>query len=309
MAGAAGGIAAAGAMEAASGVLSTYLSVHQSKMAQRRAIRAAERMAQNQIQWRAADARAAGLHPLAALGISPGDAATGIPTFDTSGIAQAGQAIGRGIRDYFEQDAQEVLLGTAREKLKQEQIQTRMMERQEEMSKHPVSATLSTLTGTQNALLGSGQFGAGMKFDVNSVSPGAVVVPNEVPAAEKMGLESGARPWNKAYFDSEGNLIQGPGMEGSMMQQANPGTWLGTALRGARRYSRRLYHSAEQLWNKDKSYKFFRKEVEQLPQLPAGWTYVYHPIEGRYQAVRRSSLKPYVRPRARKGKYQLDYVP
>lgn len=58
--------------------------------------------AQNSIQWRAADAQAAGLHPLAALGINPAQyAPQAIGGHDNSAmgnaLADAGQSIGRAV--------------------------------------------------------------------------------------------------------------------------------------------------------------------------------------------------------------------
>lgn len=65
----------------------------------RRAQENAEKMAQNSIQWRAEDAKAAGIHPLYAMGAStaPSSHQTSNQLGSTvaSGLSRAGQAIGR----------------------------------------------------------------------------------------------------------------------------------------------------------------------------------------------------------------------
>lgn len=54
--------------------------------------------AQNGIRWRVADARAAGLHPLAALGMSPSAASPSFQAGDTSFLHDFGQNIGRAVQ-------------------------------------------------------------------------------------------------------------------------------------------------------------------------------------------------------------------
>lgn len=68
--------------------------------------RRTKKLAQNQIQWRVKDAQQAGIHPLAALGMSPiGNAA--MPTGSVMGdaIQNAAGSIGQGVSDYGRQQA------------------------------------------------------------------------------------------------------------------------------------------------------------------------------------------------------------
>lgn len=73
-------------------IYSTYSSIKRQK----KAMKFAKKLAKNQIQWRVADAKKAGLHPLAALGISPASG-PGIPSADTSGYSEAGASLNRAL--------------------------------------------------------------------------------------------------------------------------------------------------------------------------------------------------------------------
>lgn len=57
----------------------------------------AKEFAQNQIQWRVADAKAAGLHPLAALGVSPIAAPASAVGADVSGLGQGLSEMGQNL--------------------------------------------------------------------------------------------------------------------------------------------------------------------------------------------------------------------
>lgn len=67
----------------------------------KRAWRRTKVLNQNQIQWRVNDAKAAGIHPLAALGMSPiGNAAPATGSVMGDALANAGQTIGSGVAAY-----------------------------------------------------------------------------------------------------------------------------------------------------------------------------------------------------------------
>lgn len=72
--------------------------------------------AQNGIQWKVADAKAAGIHPLYALGantVSYAPQSVGISTPDTSGFANAGQNLGRAIASTQTPDTNQQALNNA----------------------------------------------------------------------------------------------------------------------------------------------------------------------------------------------------
>lgn len=73
-----------------------------NKKVQKRVWRDTKKLAQNQLQWRVQDARAAGIHPLAALGLPPAGAGGAISGGGglAEGFSRAGESIGQGIAGY-----------------------------------------------------------------------------------------------------------------------------------------------------------------------------------------------------------------
>lgn len=80
--------------QAAGGVIGSIIDARNSAKVAKANIKYQREFAQHGVQWRAADAKAAGLHPLAALGMQ----ATGFnPVSAPTNFAEAGQNIGRAI--------------------------------------------------------------------------------------------------------------------------------------------------------------------------------------------------------------------
>lgn len=102
-----GSLAGAG-VSALGGVASSILSNKAAENVNLLNYKQAKEFAQNQIQWKVADAKKAGLHPLAALGMSPvmGPSATAVGDFSGlgAGLDQMGQNISRAIDAYQTQD-------------------------------------------------------------------------------------------------------------------------------------------------------------------------------------------------------------
>lgn len=81
----------------------------------------AKEFAQNQIQWKVADAKAAGLHPLAALGVSPYAAPASAVGGDTSGLGQGLSEMGQNLSRSI--DAMQSREDRIREQEKQDALQ------------------------------------------------------------------------------------------------------------------------------------------------------------------------------------------
>lgn len=87
-------IAAGAAAQVGGSIYSTYASTKRAK----KSLKFAKKMARKQIQWRVKDAKRAGLHPLAALGMTPASG-PGIMMPDYSGYAEAGAAINQALQN------------------------------------------------------------------------------------------------------------------------------------------------------------------------------------------------------------------
>lgn len=100
-------IAAAGISAAASLYAGAKNSSSNRKVAYEQ-IKQQERFAQQALQWRVADAKAAGLHPVYALGAQlPSYSPVSMPTDSYSGIADAGEHIARGIMSWADRHERE----------------------------------------------------------------------------------------------------------------------------------------------------------------------------------------------------------
>jgi hypothetical protein len=89
---------------AAATVIGGMLNYGSSSSASKRAIKLQKEMAKNGIQWRVADAKKAGLHPLAALGMSPNQAT---PTLVGD---RPGDAISEGAKVYQDGKLQDLVM-------------------------------------------------------------------------------------------------------------------------------------------------------------------------------------------------------
>lgn len=91
------GDAIGGAIGAAGSVVGGLLGQSASAQANEQNYQAQKEFAQNGIRWRVADAKAAGLHPLAALGAQTPSYTPSAFVGDTSWMGDAAQALGQGI--------------------------------------------------------------------------------------------------------------------------------------------------------------------------------------------------------------------
>jgi len=88
-----------------------------------------KKVLQNQVQWRVADTVAAGLHPLAALGVNPASGPAPAQVFD-SGLGQAADTIGQAVSKYQSPETkmatQVALLQLERGKLENDLLRTQI---------------------------------------------------------------------------------------------------------------------------------------------------------------------------------------
>ena len=89
---------------------------------------------QNQVQWRAADAKAAGLHPLATLGLSPASAPVGVlgdkgPSLGDR-LSTAGQSIGRAVAALQSREEREFSRASQALQLEEQKARIRLLNSQ-----------------------------------------------------------------------------------------------------------------------------------------------------------------------------------
>lgn len=149
-----------------------------------------KKMAQKSIRWRVQDAKAAGLHPLAALGMSP---ASGIPSQqvgDKYGLAQSGQDISKAIMSRKSPEAKEAItVALANEKLRGQKTQAEIdliNARIAEMNTPGTSTPEPTPTSPPGLLPG--------QVDQKQGNPGTVLTPNPQFYIKSPGLATGTNP-------------------------------------------------------------------------------------------------------------------
>lgn len=184
--------AALGAAAAVGGsIYGTYSSIKRQK----KAMKFAKRLAKKQIRWRVADAKAAGLHPLAALGISPASG-PGIPAADTSGYSEAGMAVDRALReipDKHEKLMNRLELQNARAELDRKRLVNVGLQQEieeVERNKTPVVDERGVLIQGQGDAMPSGKIGY----------PPGVLFQSVVRNVQKQpGLEAGDTAGEQSY--------------------------------------------------------------------------------------------------------------
>lgn len=118
-----------------------------------------KKVLQNQVQWRVADAVAAGLHPLAALGMSPADGpSVGLGSSLGAGLSDMGQSVGR---------AAEAMLTP------ESKLTARMALLAEERAGLENDLLRSQIAGSMKANLTQGST-AGVASDLPTLPPGAL---------------------------------------------------------------------------------------------------------------------------------------
>lgn len=270
-----GGSWYSGAYGALGNAMAAYFGAAATKGAAKKQIRYAKEFAQKGIQWRVADAKAAGIHPLAALGVSTA-AGPSLGAFvpDYSGYGRAAEQLGQAVESYSKGDIESKAAKLTIQGLEQDVRYKRLLADQIDPQK--VQLNVSDLD-TINLMGSMGQANAGAR--AVGVGSGYTVVPNEVPATEpgRLGMQAGWKPWNAPYLDSDGYYVGGPDMEGAQKLQD-----MSVAVPY---YLRRSGGAVSDLWSFTKSLydrKGFRdwywKSVAKLPKIPKGWVWLYNPL-------------------------------
>lgn len=165
-------------------------------------------LAQNGLSWRVADARKAGINPLAALGASiPTGQPVAVGTdYGDLGLGRAGQDISRAMKAGMTKEQREIHELNKR-KLSAE-IRGLELENKSKMVGTPPPLPNPTFPN----IGGSGHDG----YDV---------IKDEVEATSRPGVEAAPKPMYTDYIDDEGNLSVGPTKNTTELMESHMPTW------------------------------------------------------------------------------------
>lgn len=165
-------------------------------------------LAQNQIKWRVKDAKAAGIHPLAALGVptsQPGAIAVGDNSLG-QGVSQMGQDISRAVMRYQDRKTQAELIALEKQKAQAEVtgVELDNARKVRELEKTPPMPIASNDPFTQ-----SGQQSPIQEQTIIEA------VPDKVTASQNVGVAAGVKPLEEYSIDIDGNFVLGLTEQGS----------------------------------------------------------------------------------------------
>jgi len=242
---------------------------------------------QNQIQWRVQDAKKAGLHPLAALGISPASGASVMA--GSSGISKMGQSIGQLINRTSGEgkELRQLNLLKQREELKQAKIVTLGMEREYNDIKNtnpvpvagdPVSKRFG-IVGQPDQTVGVSSKSKGPA--ISGQGPAVEMITPEIPYSGQLGYESGVNPAYRYDVDPGGHVTSMPSTKSQEALESSPFLKAKDFIRRSIRHVKGITdYLSPQFEGTRRAQRELRKFRPRNP--PAGWEYRYNPWWGEF---------------------------
>lgn len=175
--------------------------------------------AKKSVQWRVADAKKAGIHPLAALGVSPAQMQ---PVYADTKFGQAGQDLGRAVqalKPSLEKEASiEQIKGLKLEnKLKEVEIAIQQKALANNKGIPIPSTDMEGVITPDNV---------SRNYSPNSTVPGVNFTPSDVPMMSSHGVQAGVQPMTQyavndfgTYYKLPSKEIQEAISEGSLVTQ------------------------------------------------------------------------------------------
>lgn len=198
------GIGIGAGIQAISGIGQAFLSDHfQSKQANK-AWKRQKKLLKNQLSWRVQDAKRAGIHPLAAMGLSPASGPAAGAFVDTSGVSEAGQAIGRSLQSLAtreEKTLQKLAILQERERLIKLGLENQGLIHELNLLKN-TRVVESDIDRAYN-LPGQGDA-------VNQGAGGVDLVNPQQVRQEKRGYPPGMAPFERRKITKEGKVVWVP---------------------------------------------------------------------------------------------------
>lgn len=168
--------------------------------------------AKHGIRWRVADAKEAGIHPLASLGAN---LTTPYPTNvggDYSNLNDMGQYVQKGLETVLDKNAKKKLeLEQENQELQNQILQTELDKRRLELIRDTAGGSarsnpIDDHYGVVNDISGVPNNGSSANFG----SLGHEYVKKQIPYSSRIGTESGTEPFFRDMVDSKGRTFQVP---------------------------------------------------------------------------------------------------
>lgn len=256
--------------------------IHQSNWERQKAI------LQNQLLWRVQDARKAGIHPLAALGLSPASGPSesvfsGGGESDWSGLFSAM----RGIKTAEERKLAE--LEIEKQEALIEGIKQDNKAKQEALEQKPVGylsptgdLVLDELNRMGAGLVGNANAGNGLGTTGTDIT----MMPKSVPYSEVPGRSAGTVPFVDPYLDESGRRRTLIGQGASEPMESDPVAWVQHVGLTAKDYASSWWHFNYN-WTKaaerHRSWLMYTR-----PKAPKGYHYRYN-VPGKYWQLHKSN--------------------
>lgn len=220
---------------------------------------------QNQLQWRVADAKAAGIHPLAALGLSPASGPVAQLPDLSSGMNQLGQAVS----DYIERNSPMSKLREENAKLQNQILSSEAEQRRMDLEDR--KRNTGTISGGQDIFQNNmGQ----------APSQGVQIVPSQVTSklpqnpVVSAGVDA-SHKWSTWPVEDDkykmGEMVLIP--QGQLADLVSESAFY--AIRDWSQHIKRKWNILGK-WNKKQIKELFSK----LPPIKKGWEYVINPNTG-----------------------------
>lgn len=235
--------------------------------------------ARHGIRWKVEDAKAAGLHPLAALGANT-------LSFNPSQIGDSS--------DIWSNMGQNLQYALSRMKTKEEKAAQLLKLKQEQKVLENMGLQNTLLRKQINDItsgppMPSVQVPPGQIPGQPDAAPGTVNVPVEVPYSSSLGYHAGTPPAEINNIMPGGWVLRGPG---DILSEALEGSFVIAAQYGAVRVTQYLRGLFNSLYNKDKkSAANFLRTIMPREKLPPNHYYVYYPLLGMFRVVKDAKRK------------------
>lgn len=227
-------------------------------------------LAQNGLSWRVADAKRAGINPLAALGAS---IPTGNPVavgtdYGDFGMGAFGQNISRAMQSKMTAEQREI--HNLNKEMLEVQIEGQKIENRNKM------------VGTGPPLPSAEYTSPGRNTD-----PTVNVVPTQINASDQQGVESGTKPMYQKVIDNEGRLTFMPTSDLADVFESYTPAYIGEMYK----YIRNLFRSGMALYSDSGRRKMESWLRKIRPKAPKGYEYQYDPNNMNWKLERLPSDK------------------